>query len=531
MTTSTANPFVRAIIAGFFAFALMGLVACSDDKSSDNAEPVEEVDANLITDIDDIKLGTVRIEASGKLVDLQDIDSARKTKESWSGSGFFVSSDGYLVTNNHVAAGASKIEISIGDDRDTTYSAEVVGQSECSDLALLKVEPEDDQEFRFFEFGDDPETNTDLRTAGFPNGTESFTTTAGIISQASAPGNQPWTSVEKTVEIDARINPGNSGGPSVDNETVKVIGVNYAGGQQLETTGRNFAIAPSVAVPLIEQLKDGDQESLGLNSVVIPLDESGDTTGLFVQSVKKGSVADKTGIEPGDIILKLDSKSLGRDGTMKDYCSILRKKGTDAKLKVQVYRPSEGRTYNGRLNSSDDLEPDKEVIYEDNSNADTGLGQTTAADYNVVVDDLNKIQVEVPKVWTAITTAPDDGKPVIIATSDAELFSQSLDAPNKILIGGILVASPAKQIDDVQEYLTPKEPAERGCRFLPYEDYSDETVLQGVATKACNNGAYYYLYAATNIDRTVSLVMYASVTTDLEYEYFVHALETVTLAD
>ena len=79
--------------------------------------------------------------------------------------------------------------------------------------------------------------------------------------------------------------------------------------------------------------------------------------------------------------------------------------------------------------------------------------------------------------------------------------------------------------------MTPSKAAEPGCEFLPYEDYSDDTVLQGITTKACSNGAYYYLYAATDVDRTVSLVMFASATTELEYEYFIHALETVTLAD
>jgi hypothetical protein len=192
-----------------------------------------------------------------------------------------------------------------------------------------------------------PQVGLEVYTAGFPFGQPQYTLTKGIISEANADGDTTWASLDHVLMHDATINPGNSGGPLVSDDG-QVVGINYAS----NNANQYFAIDAATAKPLVDQLKTGnDLDSIGINGMafVIP---NPSISGIWISSVKSGSPADKVGMKAGDILLQMEGLVLATDGTMKDYCSILRThKSTDA-LSVRVYRSSTGEILEGELNGS-----------------------------------------------------------------------------------------------------------------------------------------------------------------------------------
>ena len=126
----------------------------------------------------------------------------------------------------------------------------------------------------------------------------------------------------------------------------EVVGVNYAGNDQFD---QNFAILGSQAKDIIEKLKGGDFESMGINGQAIS-NEDGTLTGIWVSSVKSGSPADKSGLTGGDIITKMEGLVLATDGTMSDYCSILRTRNATDTVSIEVLRFSTSEILNGQFN-------------------------------------------------------------------------------------------------------------------------------------------------------------------------------------
>ncbi len=173
---------------------------------------------------------------------------------SGAGSGFIISPDGLAVTNNHVVAGAATLEVYIGGELDDSYNATILGTSECNDLALIKINA--DEDLPYLQWYDGEITpGLDVYAAGYPLGDPEFTLTRGIIAKAEAGGDLTGTSsIDHTVEHDAAIQPGNSGGPLVD-DVGEVVAINYAGGAQATTTEQFFAIASDLAQPVIDKLR------------------------------------------------------------------------------------------------------------------------------------------------------------------------------------------------------------------------------------------------------------------------------------
>jgi serine protease Do len=179
------------------------------------------------------------------------------------GSGFFISADGFIVTNNHVIEGADRIEVTVGEER-RKYEATLVGADPRTDLALLKVEGRSD--FPFLEFADKPARVGEwVLAVGNPFGLGG-SVSAGIVS---AQGRDIGSSPYDYMQIDAAVNRGNSGGPAVNLEG-KVVGVNTAifspsGGN----VGIAFAVPASVAQEVITQLRDSGKVSRGWLGVTI----------------------------------------------------------------------------------------------------------------------------------------------------------------------------------------------------------------------------------------------------------------------
>jgi serine protease Do len=228
------------------------------------------------------------------------------------GSGFFISSDGYAVTNNHVVDGADKVEVTT--DAGKTYTAKVIGTDLRTDVALIKVEG--GSEFPFAKLSESKARIGDwVLAVGNPFGLGG-TVTAGIVSASGRDiGSGPY---DDFIQIDAPVNKGNSGGPAF-NMQGEVVGVNTAiyspsGG----SVGIAFSIPASTVKSVIAQLKDKGSVSRGWIGVQIqPVTQDiADSMGLkraegaLVADPQKDGPAAKAGVEAGDVITAVNGQSI-----------------------------------------------------------------------------------------------------------------------------------------------------------------------------------------------------------------------------
>ena len=258
----------------------------------------------------------------------------------YSGSGFVVDPTGLIVTNNHVVTGGAFWKVAVGADK-TLMDAQVVGVSECSDLAVLKVSGH----FPALTMATtSPTVGETIYVAGHPNG-DPYTLTNGIVAKPAAPADTRWASVQSEFQTTAQTFPGNSGSPVV-NVAGQVIGVDYAGGiAGSAIAGESFAIGAVEAKGVVDQIikTNGNLDYIGLNGEV-----SADNSGVAILSVAPGSPADKAGIAAGDLLTNLNGTAVGTDGTKATYCSVLRSHKPDATLSVTVVRA--GQTWTGEIN-------------------------------------------------------------------------------------------------------------------------------------------------------------------------------------
>jgi serine protease Do len=228
------------------------------------------------------------------------------------GSGFFISPDGYAVTNNHVVDGADKVEVTTDDGK--TYTAKVIGTDARTDLALIKVEGGADFPFAKLAAGK-PRIGDWVLAVGNPFGLGG-TVTAGIVSASGRDiGNGPY---DDFIQIDAPVNKGNSGGPAF-NMQGEVVGVNTA---IYSPSGGSVGIAFSIPAPtvknVIAQLKDKGTVSRGWIGVQIqPVSQDiADNLGLkkaegaMVLEPQANGPAAKAGIESGDVITSVNGEAV-----------------------------------------------------------------------------------------------------------------------------------------------------------------------------------------------------------------------------
>jgi len=228
------------------------------------------------------------------------------------GSGFFISPDGYAVTNNHVVDGADKVEVTTDDGK--TYTAKVIGTDARTDVALIKVEGASNLPFAKLSDGK-PRIGDWVLAVGNPFGLGG-TVTAGIVSASGRDiGNGPY---DDFIQIDAPVNKGNSGGPAFNTEG-EVMGVNTAiyspsGG----SVGIAFAIPASTVKNVIAQLKDKGSVSRGwigvqIQPVTADIAESlglKKAEGALVAEPQANGPAAKAGIESGDVITAVNGETV-----------------------------------------------------------------------------------------------------------------------------------------------------------------------------------------------------------------------------
>ncbi len=277
------------------------------------------------------------------------------------GSGFFVSEDGYIVTNNHVIDNGSKFTVVMSDG--TEHKADLVGSDERTDLAVLKVAAE--EKFTYVDFGGTrPRIGEWVVAVGNPFGLGG-TVTAGIVS---AHGREIGTSrYDDFIQIDAAVNKGNSGGPAF-NLNGEVVGVNTAifspsGGN----VGIAFAIPAALADEVVNDLIENGSVTRGWLGVQIqPMTkEMGDALGLelsegaIVTSAQDDSPAANAGLEAGDIITEVDGKSIKGPRAL---ARIIGGYEPNSEISMTVWRDGESRTLDVTLGNLEkaSIEPGSE---------------------------------------------------------------------------------------------------------------------------------------------------------------------------
>ncbi len=289
-------------------------------------------------------------------------------KQTSLGSGFIISKDGYIVTNNHVVEKSDEVTVRIKEGKnEKEYKAVIVGTDPDTDIALLKVTPE--HSLPFLEFGDSKELKVGewVMAIGNPFGLE-HTVTAGIISaKGRTIGAGPY---DNFLQTDASINPGNSGGPLIDRDG-KVIGINTA----ILSSGHGigFAIPSAMAQNVVAQLKENKKVRRGWLGVSIQALDNNTAKalglekaeGALVASVQPGGPAEKAGVRSGDIIVAVNGSAVT------DASDLTRKIGKllpGSEISLDVIRRGKKKSFHVKLKERDTRslagngEPEKEQL-------------------------------------------------------------------------------------------------------------------------------------------------------------------------
>ncbi|MBX3088974.1 MAG: serine protease [Cryobacterium sp.] len=364
-------------------------------------------------DFKGVQSATIQIQAQGTFIPMGTLQPSETAAR---GSGFIVDPSGIAVTNNHVVVGAGTLKVWIGGDTSKQYNAKVLGASECLDLAVIQID-KGTYPYMAWRSGD-IETALDVYSAGFPLGDPNFTMTRGIVSKADVPQNDSWASLDHVIEHDARIRGGNSGGPLVDAEG-KVVGVNYAGEDTLDY---NYAIHRDQVLPVLKDLKAGKTVlSLGINAQAMAPEADGTPNGIWIESVAAGGPADKAGIEPGDVLISMGGVGMARDGSLADYCQVLKTQGAEATIDFEIYRPSEGSVYKGQFNG-------KEIELVSGGSAPVPSDPGSNTGFVTVTDDTGAVSVSAPSSWNQVdgqSFQTDAGATYYSVTASPDLASST----------------------------------------------------------------------------------------------------------
>ncbi|GGW65114.1 Do/DeqQ family serine protease [Winogradskyella epiphytica] len=288
-------------------------------------------------------------------VTMQDLFFGRQSQRAQvgTGSGVIISPTGYIVTNNHVIKNANTISITLNNNK--VYEAELIGTDESTDIALLKIDTEDELPFMAFGDSDNAKVGEWVLAVGNPFNLNS-TVTAGIISAKSR--DLTGQHLQSFIQTDAAVNPGNSGGALV-NTNGDLIGINTAISSRTGSyIGYSFAVPSNIARKIVNDIMEYGNVQNGilgvvgtaLNSRAAEEFKTNITEGFYVSDVQEDTGADRAGIKSGDIIKKIDNVSINKFSDLTGYLKTkspndvvdvtLLRNGSEKVLSVTLLKPT-----------------------------------------------------------------------------------------------------------------------------------------------------------------------------------------------
>jgi serine protease Do len=280
--------------------------------------------------------------------------SPREQTTRAAGTGFIISKDGYILTNNHVVEDATKIEVSLyADEADVSYKAKVIGRDPLTDSALIQLIDKPNHALPEAKFGDSAhvEAGDWVMAIGNPFGYE-HTVTVGVISATSRAFRVTNGRSNDMLQTDAAINPGNSGGPLL-NVRGEVIGMNTAiitNARSEGNIGIGFAVPSNTVRDLLPQLHTGKvvRGRIGVSVLAVPREGYEDfgltkRMGAIVAEVTPGGAALKAGMEPGDVITQYNGRPVNNNDELVKMV-VATKPGTS--VQVKVLRNKQEKTLN-----------------------------------------------------------------------------------------------------------------------------------------------------------------------------------------
>ncbi len=393
------------------------------------------------------------------------------------GSGFILSTDGYIVTNNHVVADADQVNVTLSDGR--IFKARVIGTDSTTDVAVVKI---DAKSLPTLPIGNDEIVRIGdwVLAVGNPLGLD-FTVTAGIVSakgrgQEIQLPNAGGMAISDFIQTDAAINPGNSGGPLI-NLRGEVIGLNSAIASQTGYySGYGFAIPITLVKSVTDALiKDGRVRlpAMGIQIQALNADDAGingleRSTGVKVGGYSLGerSPAKAAGIEPGDVIVSVDGKPVDRVSALQ---RVVRSRKVGETVPVEVLRYGQKKSFKVKLVEAEEL---------------AGLAAAPTAAPTIVAPAAGKLGITVeplnPTMATQMGISADRGVRVVDVTQDgpsAEKLESSYD-----LILEVLYPTPKrslKSVSDLQNVVA-------GLKDGDYVSFLVQSLRPGAGTRVVN---------------------------------------------
>jgi putative serine protease PepD len=329
---------VGALVGGATA---AGVTAATDDNSGGGSTVVVRSaqsgarNTSTIAHADDVQSILAKVEPAVVAI------SARSNLGAGAGTGFVISADGVIVTNNHVVDGANQIEATFHDG--STKRAEVLGSSADNDLAVLKVEGSGLPTAKLgssdaLQVGDEVIAIGNALDLG-----DDLSVTRGIISakDRSIPEAETGVTIYGALQTDAAINPGNSGGPLV-NADGEVVGINTAIANPTEAQNVGFAIAIDTAKSVIDDLRLGREVRAAFLGVATQETDNG----VRVVQVTEGSAAADAGVERGDVIIAIGNTAIE---TPEDLGAAVRRMDPGDEVQIRVERDGSQETLTAKL--------------------------------------------------------------------------------------------------------------------------------------------------------------------------------------
>jgi len=319
----------------------------------------------------------------------------RQYKQVGTGSGVIISPDGYIITNNHVVANASEIQITLNDKK--VYKATLIGSDENIDIALVKIEATD-LPYITFSNSDTIKVGEWVLAVGNPYNLTS-TVTAGIISAKGRDldGNGK---IESYIQTDAAVNPGNSGGALV-NTRGELVGINTAISSQTGSyVGYSFAVPSNIAKKVVEDLMEfGTVQRAVLGVQIVELNGENATKldvstaeGIYISKVIENGSAKEAGLKEEDIIIKINNNKIAKyadlNGQLNSY-------GPGEKIQITVLRNNKEKVFTVLLKNKFGKENYSETEFIDNilglelKNLSDSQKATYKIDYGVKISKIN----------------------------------------------------------------------------------------------------------------------------------------------